>query len=87
MIIYLLRKLCGQCWEKTWSLGLSYDQFIQPYVYLLLDHLSRMFTMWAYSIPIEPAISLSVLTNISATNRPIAIKFYLKHYWGGGKTA
>ena len=25
--------------------------------------------------------------NISATSRPIAIKFYLKHHWGGGKAA
>ena len=25
--------------------------------------------------------------NISETSRPIAIKFYLKHHWGGGKDA
>ena len=25
--------------------------------------------------------------NISETSRPITIKFYLKHHWGGGKTA
>ena len=25
--------------------------------------------------------------NISATSRLIAIKFYLKHHWGGGKAA
>ena len=25
--------------------------------------------------------------NISETSRPIRIKFYLKHHWGGGKTA
>ena len=25
--------------------------------------------------------------NISETSRPIIIKFYLKHYWGGGKAA
>ena len=25
--------------------------------------------------------------NISEANRPIAIKFYLKHHWGGGKAA
>ena len=25
--------------------------------------------------------------NISATNGPIAIKFYLKDHWGGGKAA
>ena len=25
--------------------------------------------------------------NIFETSRPITIKFYLKHHWGGGKTA
>ena len=25
--------------------------------------------------------------NISKTSRPITIKFYLKHHWGGGKAA
>ena len=25
--------------------------------------------------------------NISATSRPIVTRFYLKHHWGGGKTA
>ena len=25
--------------------------------------------------------------NISETSRPITIKFYLKHHWGGGKVA
>ena len=25
--------------------------------------------------------------NFSETSRPIAIKFYLKHHWGGGKTS
>ena len=25
--------------------------------------------------------------NISETREPIAIKFYLKHHWGGGKAA
>ena len=25
--------------------------------------------------------------NISEASRPIAIKFYLKHHWGGGKAA
>ena len=26
-------------------------------------------------------------TNISEASKPIAIKFYLKHHWGGGKAA
>ena len=30
------------------------------------------------------ALTLSNM-NISATSRPIEIKFYLKHHWGGGK--
>ena len=25
--------------------------------------------------------------NISATSRPIGMKFYLKHHWGGGKAS
>ena len=25
--------------------------------------------------------------NVSETDGPIAIKFYLKHHWGGGKAA
>ena len=43
----------------------------------------------SYSIPIEPlsaclCVRVSTLSNIniSATRRPIAIKFYLKHHWG-----
>ena len=40
---------------------------------------------------LEPAsirVSVRVLTlNISETRELIAIKFYLKHHWGGGKTA
>ena len=30
------------------------------------------------------ALTLSNM-NISATSRPIEMKFYLKHHWGGGK--
>ena len=33
-----------------------------------------------------PASTLSNM-NISETSRPITIKFYLKHHWGGGKAA
>ena len=39
---------------------------------------------------VEPAsVCLLTLSNIiiSATSWPIATKFYLKHHWGGGKTA
>ena len=36
--------------------------------------------------PSERASTLSN-TNISTTSQPIAIKFYLKHHWGGGKVA
>ena len=32
------------------------------------------------------ALTLSNM-NIFATSRPIATKFYLKHYWAGGKAA
>ena len=36
--------------------------------------------------PSVRALTLSNM-NISATSRPIANKFYLKHHWGGGKAA
>ena len=39
---------------------------------------------------LEPAsVHASTLSNmnISETSRPIAIKFYMKHHWGGGKAA
>ena len=54
----------------------------------LLAHLSRRLTRWSYRIGLEPA-SVCPLTisnmNISKTRKPFAIKFYLKHHWGGGK--
>ena len=34
--------------------------------------------------PSVRALTLSNM-NISATSRPIGMKFYLKHHWGGGK--
>ena len=59
--------------------------------------LSRIFSSpepSAYSIPVEPAsvrpcvrpFTLSNM-NISATSRPIGMKFYLKLHWGGGKAS
>ena len=35
----------------------------------------------------RPSVRPSALSimNISATNRPIGMQFYLKHHWGGGK--
>ena len=62
---------------------------------MLLAHLSRRLTRWAYRMGLEPASSVrpcvraSTLSNmnISETSRPITIKFYLKHHWGGGKAA
>ena len=32
------------------------------------------------------ALTLSNM-NISTTSRPIGMKFYLKHHWGGGKAS
>ena len=55
-----------------------------------LAHLSRRLTRWAYRMGLEPAfVRASTLSNInsSETSRPITIKFYLKHHWGGGKAA
>ena len=36
---------------------------------------------------VRPSVCASTLSNmnISATSKPIATKFYLKHHWGGGK--
>ena len=38
---------------------------------------------------VRPCVRASTLTNmnISETGRPIKLKFYLKHHWGGGKAA
>ena len=38
---------------------------------------------------LRPSVRLSTLSNmnISKTSGTIAIKFYLKHHWGGGKAA
>ena len=48
----------------------------------LLAHLSLRLCVCA-------CVQASILSNmnISETSRPITIKFYLKHHWGGGKTA
>ena len=61
---------------------------------IFLAHLSRRLTRWAYRMGLEPAsvrpcVRASTLSNmnISETSRPITIKFYLKHHWGGGKAA
>ena len=32
-------------------------------------------------------VRASTLSNMNISNRPITIKFYLKHHWGGGKAA
>ena len=56
----------------------------------LLAPLSRRLTRWTYRMGLEPAsVRASTLSNmnISETSRPITIKFYLKHHWGGGKAA
>ena len=38
---------------------------------------------------VRACVRASILSNmnISETSRPITIKFYLKHHWGGGKAA
>ena len=44
----------------------------------------------SFSIPsVCVCVCVSTLSNmnISATKRPIANQFYLKHYWGRGKAA
>ena len=37
--------------------------------------------------PVRVCVSTLSKMNISETSRPIAIKFYLKHHWDGGKAA
>ena len=36
---------------------------------------------------VRPSVRPHFQTYISETSRPITIKFYLKHHWGGGKDA
>ena len=66
--------------------------------FVLLAHLSRRLTRWAYRMGLKPAsiracvrpcVRASTLSNmnISETSRPITTKFYLKHHWGRGKAA
>ena len=38
------------------------------------------------SVCVRPSVTLSNM-NISETSRSIAIKFYQKHHWDGGKAA
>ena len=42
--------------------------------------------MCASVCPSVRALTFSNM-NISATSRPIGMKFYLKHHWGGGKAS
>ena len=61
----------------------------------LLAHLSRRLggELIVYQSSRRPCVCASVRTstfsnmNISMTSRPIAIKFYLKHHWDGGKAS
>ena len=60
-----------------------------------LAHLSRRLIgeLIVYRLSRRPSVRPSVRLftfsnmNISATSRPIGMKFYLKHHWGGGKAS
>ena len=60
-----------------------------------LAHLSRRLRgeLIVYQSSRRPSVRALVCAstfsnmNISETSRPIAIKFYLKHHWGGGKAS
>ena len=56
---------------------------------LFLAHLSQWLRRAGVRVCLRASVpALTLLNmNISATGRPIATKFYLKHQWGGGKTA
>ena len=58
---------------------------------LLLAHLSRRLKGELIVYPCSSVLRCrrSPFSNmkISETSRPIAIKFYLKHHWGGGNAA
>ena len=54
----------------------------------LLAHLSQRLIDGTRA-GVRASVRASTLSNmkISETSRPITIKFYLKHHWGGGKAA
>ena len=65
---------------------------ISLHVSPFLAHLSRMLngSLWYTSRAIvRVCVQASTCSNmnISETSRPIAIKSYLKHHWGGGKAS
>ena len=53
----------------------------------LLAHLSRRLVGELIVYPWSGVRPSSTISNISATSRPITMKFYQKHYWDGGKAA
>ena len=53
----------------------------------LLAHLSRRPKGELIVYPCSVVVVHPFQTYISKTSQSIAIKFYLKHYWGGGKAA
>ena len=67
---------------------------LQLFSCILLAHLSRLrgeLIVYRSSRrpSVHPCVRLFTLSNmnISATSRPIGMKFYLKHHWGGGKAS
>ena len=62
---------------------------------MFLAHLSRRLRgelivyQWSRCPSVRALVCTSTFSNmnISETSRPIAIKFYLKHHWGGGKAS
>ena len=49
-----------------------------------LAHLSRRLTVYHWSV-VRPSSSTLSNLNISEVSRPILIKFYVSHHWGGRK--
>ena len=71
------------CFLQTFHLENHFDHF--------LAHLSLWLSgeLIVYQSSRRPSVHPSTLSNmnISQASRPIAIKFYLKHHWSGGKAA
>ena len=74
---------------------LDRNEGVEAHLAKFIAHLSRRLRgeLIVYQSSRRPSVRALVCAstfsnmNISETSRPIAIKFYLKHHWGGGKAS